>query len=87
MRNVVSKEKLFTTALLVGALALSGCTNSDFDLSKVDMTMGFGGDEIVLPTSSTGVIQLSDVLELEADGSVSLDADSNYVFRPGRDGR
>ncbi len=81
MRNVVSKEKLFPTALFVGALALSGCTNSDFDLSKVDMTMGFGGDEIVLPTSSTGVIQLSDVLDLEADGSVSLDADSNYVFR------
>ncbi len=75
------RKGLLPATLVVGMLALGSCTNNDYDLNKVDMTMGFGGDGLTLPNSSTGIIKLADVLDLEDDGSVVLDADSNYVFR------
>ncbi len=80
MRIDVPKKKLLPAAFVVGMLALGSCTDKDFDFNEVDLTMGFGGDELVIPSSSTDIIKLSDVLDLEADGSVRLDADSNYVF-------
>ncbi len=81
MRINSYRKGLLPATLAVGMLALGSCTNNDYDLNKVDMTMGFGGGEITLPNSSTGIIKLADVLDLEEDGSVVLDADSNYVFR------
>lgn len=81
MRINFPKERLLPAAFAVGMLALGSCTNNDYDLNGVDMTMGFGGDELTIPSSSTNEIKLSEVLELEEDGSVKLDADSNYVFQ------
>lgn len=66
---------------VVGALALAGCTNGDFSFDDIDATMGFGGDSLVIPNSSTENIQLSDVLELEQGGSVEIDKESgDYKF-------
>ena len=81
MRISFHKEGLLPAALAAGMLALGSCTNSDYDMNEVDMTMGFGGDSLVIPSSSTDIIKLSEVLELEEDGCVVLDADSNYLFR------
>lgn len=81
MRINSYRKGLLPATLAVGMLALGSCTNNDYDLNKVDMTMGFGGGELTLPNSSTDFIKLADVLDLEDDGSVVLDADSNYVFR------
>ena len=43
-------------AFMVATLALmsgAGCTNSDYDLSDIDTTIGIGGDSLALPVSST----------------------------------
>ena len=70
------------TALLASGLLMTGCTNSDYDFNEIDATMGFGGDGLELPASSTMEIPLKDILELENDGCVvEDDATHNYVFR------
>lgn len=81
MRISFYRKRLLPATFVVGMLAFGSCTNNDYDFDKVDMTMGFGGGELTLPNSSTGIIKLADVLDLEEDGSVVLDADSNYVFQ------
>lgn len=70
-----------SVVLMAGLLTLSGCTNKDFDLNDVDLTMGFGGESIEIPSSSTANIPLKDVLDISADGSVKIDDDGNYVFQ------
>lgn len=75
-----SRYRLYP-AFVAGALALAGCTDGDFSFDNIDATMGFGGDSLVIPNSSTENIQLKDVLELEHDGSVELDGEDNYVFK------
>lgn len=77
--NVI-KTRLTTPLIVCGAFLLLGCVNDDYDSNEIDMTMGFGSDGLTLPTSSSAEIPLADILDLEDDGSVRLDADSNYVF-------
>ncbi len=73
---------LLTATLMAGGLLVGGCANSDYDLNQIDATMGFGGNELLIPTSSTMEIPLKDILELEENGCVVIDqADSSYVFR------
>lgn len=81
MRKKIPAGRLFSSLLVVGSLALVGCTNNDYDFNQVDLTIGIGGDSLVIPTSSTENIKLSDVLKLEENGSVKFDNDSNYVFQ------
>ena len=76
----LSHHRLYPV-FVAGALALAGCTDGDFSFDNIDATMGFGGDSLVIPNSSTENIQLKDVLELEQDGSVELDGEGNYVFK------
>lgn len=83
MKKKQMKVKLLASLLLVSGFLVTGCSDSDYDFDKIDATMGFGGDGLELPVSSTDVIKLSDVLELENNGSVISDATTNYdyVFR------
>lgn len=77
-----TKNKLMPLMLLTaGILAFTGCTDSNYDFDKVDATMGFGGESIEIPFSSTQEIPLEDILELQQDGSVKTDADGNYLFQ------
>ncbi len=66
-------------ALLVGVV-LTACVNSDYDFDEVDATMGFGGDGLVLPASSTDTIKLLDVLEVDDGGCVVIKPNGDYVF-------
>lgn len=80
------KKKLFSVGLLsvlltTGSLLVTGCSDSDYDFNNVDATMGFGGDGLELPVSSTADIPLKDVLDLEADGCVTTDVNGNYLFQ------
>ena len=43
--------------------------------------MGFGGGELEIPASSTMNIPLSDILELEENGSVKIAANGDYLFQ------
>lgn len=80
MRNRTKNYKLMPSLLMAGALLLAGCTNNDYDFDKVDLTMGFGGETLTIPSSSTTEIPLADILELKEDGSVTTDAEGNYLF-------
>ena len=75
------KVTLLLASLLVGGFLVTGCTNSDYDFNEIDGTMGFGGDGLEIPASSTMDIPLKDVLDLEENGSVKLDEDGNYLFQ------
>lgn len=65
---------------LLGGLALASCVNSDYDFNEVDSTMGFGGEGLELPGSSTDTIKLADVLDLGDDDCVKVRPNGDYVF-------
>lgn len=67
--------------LSCGLLTLgTGCTDNDFDLSKIDTTIGIGGDGLTLPTNSTENIMLDDFLELNNSDLVSIASNGDYMF-------
>lgn len=68
-------------SLLTLGFSLTGCTNDDYDFDQIDATMGFGGGELEIPASSTMNIPLSDILELEENGSVKIAANGDYLFQ------
>lgn len=81
MKRKQKRVTLLLASLLVGGFLVTGCTNSDYDFNEIDATMGFGGDGLELPASSTMDIPLKDVLDLEENGSVKLDDEGNYLFK------
>lgn len=81
MKEKQKRVTLLLASLLVGGFLVTGCTNSDYDFNEIDATMGFGGDGLELPASSTMDIPLKDVLDLEENGSVKLDDEGNYLFQ------
>lgn len=81
MKNDSNKSKILVCLLSCGLLTLgTGCTDNDFDLSKIDTTIGIGGDELTLPTNSTENIMLDDFLELNNSDLVSIAANGDYMF-------
>lgn len=81
MKRKQKRVTLLLASLLVSGFLVTGCTNSDYDFNEIDATMGFGGDGLELPASSTMDIPLKDVLDLEENGSVKLDDEGNYLFQ------
>ena len=66
--------------MLLSPLAFTSCTDDHYDLNEVDSTIGVGSDGLRLPTSSTDVIQLSDVLELNESDVVKIQENGDYMF-------
>lgn len=67
--------------LSLGFIAVgSGCSDSDFDLSNIDTTIGIGGDGLELPTSSTENIVLDDILSLNNSDFVVIKENGDYFF-------
>lgn len=82
MKKRVLTVRLLALLLAMSGLAVTGCTDNDYDVNEIDNTIGIGGNGLELPISSTSDIQLKDVLELEENGVVVEDAEThNYVFR------
>lgn len=82
MKKKTFSSKLFLILGTAAVVGFSGCTDNDYDLSEIDSTIGIGGDGLEIPSLSTEIIPLKDVLELEANGSVVEDEVSGYyVFR------
>ena len=77
------KIRLFSSLIVMGSLLVTGCSDSDYDFNNIDATIGIGGDGLELPASNTDNIKLSEVLDLEENGSVVADASTgfDYVFR------
>ena len=81
MKNDSNKSKMLVCLLSCGLLTLgTGCTDNDFDLSKIDTTIGIGGDGLTLPTNSTENIMLDDFLELNNSDLVSIAENGDYMF-------
>ena len=72
---------LLPCAAVAGAVALAGCTDSDYDFDNIDATIGIGGDGLTLPVNSTDTIKLADVLELDGNDCVVEEPNGDYVFR------
>lgn len=81
MKKKQMKVSLLLASLLTLGFSLTGCTNDDYDFDQIDATMGFGGGELEIPASSTMNIPLSDILELEENGSVKIAANGDYLFQ------
>lgn len=65
MSKRINNSKIVACMLALGFMAVgSGCTDSDFDLSSIDSTIGLGGDGLQLPACSTEDMLLDDVLDL-----------------------
>ena len=81
MKNDSNKSKMLVCLLSCGLLTLgTGCTDNDCDLSKIDTTIGIGGDGLTLPTNSTENIMLDDFLELNNSDLVSIAKNGDYMF-------
>lgn len=81
MKKKQMKASLLLVSLLTAGFLVTGCTNDDYDFDQIDATMGFGGGELEIPASSTMNIPLSDILELEENGSVKIAANGDYLFQ------
>lgn len=81
MKKKQMKANLLLVSLLTAGFLVTGCTNDDYDFDQIDATMGFGGGELEIPASSTMNIPLSDILELEENGSVKIAANGDYLFQ------
>ena len=81
MKKKQMKASLLLASLLTLGFLVTGCTNDDYDFDQIDATMGFGGGELEIPASSTMNIPLSDILELEENGSVKIAANGDYLFQ------
>ena len=82
MENYFRKCRLLPAMTLLGGLALASCVNSDYDFNEVDATMGFGGEGLELPGSSTDTIKLADVLDLGDDDCVKVRPNGDYGVSP-----
>lgn len=81
MNKGINKSKIVACMLAAGFLAVgSGCTDSDFDLSNIDQTIGIGGDGLQLPTNSTENIVLDDLLDLNNSDFISIAENGDYMF-------
>jgi len=81
MKKKQMKASLLLVSLLTLGFSVTGCTNADYDFDQIDATMGFGSGELEIPASSTMNIPLSDILELEENGSVKIAANGDYLFQ------
>lgn len=83
MKSKAKKLSLFTFAILsIGSF--TGCIDNDYDLDGVDMTIGIGNGEFLLPSCSTDSIRLSEVLELnESETVVEKDNGDYYYLQDG----
>ena len=59
MKENISKFCKCLPAMALGTtLLLLGCTDNDYDFDQVDLTVGIGGNELLLPSNSTDTIKL-----------------------------
>lgn len=65
MQNYVKFLK--TTVLTLACLSLTGCIDDSYDLEDIDLTIGSNVD-LTLPSSSTGVIALKNIMDVTDDG-------------------
>ena len=68
--------------LLAGGMALTSCTDSNYDLGNIDGTVAFGSDQgITLPgNNSTTEMKLSDLIDIDESDCITTLDNGDYVF-------
>lgn len=71
-KNAIGRP--FAAGVVIAALAiLPGCVDNDYDLSKdMDMNVTIGTNGLTVPGSSTQMLTLKNLFDLEEDGSSSI---------------
>ena len=82
MKNLMDWRKSTRFALFSFLLCLSStsCTNKDYDLDSLENLIGIGGDELVIPSSSTDTLLLADILDVKEGDCIEVDHAGDYVF-------
>lgn len=71
--------------LIVSLLSLSGCVDHDYDLTEdIDMTVQIGSSELSLPLSSTDLLTLDQIFDLESQSSIiAVENEGDYGLSAG----
>lgn len=81
-------QQVSLRVLAIGLLvsATSACVDHDYDLTEdIDMTLQLGGESLTVPASSTDIISLSQILNLNEDDSSiqAVKTDGEYGLHKG----
>lgn len=80
MKNYTFKKKKGLLGIASLIIVLSACTDNSYDFDQVDMTIGIGSEELLLPRNSTDTIKLLDILDLDNSETIVIKPNGNYVF-------
>ena len=80
MKKLFKTSKLFMLTAVCGSALLLGCTYADYDLDKVDYTLGLGSGQLTLPSNNSVIVKLDDILNLGSTDLISIDANGDYRF-------
>ncbi|MGM9870362.1 MAG: hypothetical protein ACI31E_01035 [Muribaculaceae bacterium] len=73
-------QSLTAIAALAAGMALSGCTDSDYDLSDIDTTVKVQVNDLVVPVNLSEIV-LSDVIKIDNnEGDIIREIDGEYVI-------
>lgn len=72
------------TFVALGSISLTGCVDHDYDLSKdIDLNVTIGGDELNLPVSSTAILTMDELLDLDETSSIKKATQGEYGLNAG----
>jgi len=81
MKKSKMKNRLLFFSCVLSGMMLGGCTDGDYKISSVDATLGVGNGNLKLPSNSSFVITLDDILDLENTDLITVDENTgDYMF-------
>ena len=82
MENKKKCQAFFFYGIIGCMMFLSSCTEKDFELSNIDMTVGLGGerDFTVYGDNSTEEIQMDQLLDIQGSEFIEIDKNGDYVL-------
>lgn len=73
------RNKLLFFSCLTCGMLMSGCSDSDYDLSSVDAKLGVGNN-LSLPSDNSVIITLDDILDLGSTDLIKVLGNGDYQF-------
>lgn len=81
MKKSKMKNRLLFFSCVLSGMMLGGCTDGDYKISSVDATFGVGNGNLKLPSNSSFVVTLDDILDLGSTDLITIDETTgNYEF-------
>lgn len=85
MKKAIKRHLSRVMAVSLIATGATSCVDHDYDLTEdIDLTLQLGGESLTVPTSSTDVITLSQILDLKEDSSIkTIETSGEYGLEKG----